>query len=53
VCGLARARKKLIMEFQILFFNFFDNVKLAKLAMVQIIGNVVDEICLSTLIFMK
>jgi hypothetical protein len=43
----------LVATFQILFCSFFEYVKLAKLAMVQIIGSVVDERCLSTLIFMK
>jgi hypothetical protein len=43
----------LVTTFRILFSSFFEYVKLAKLAMVQIIGSVVDERCLSTLIFMK
>ncbi len=35
------------------FFNFFEYVKLVKLAIVEIICNVENERCFSTLAFMK
>jgi len=43
----------LVTTFQILSFNFPDYVKLAKLAMVQMVKNVENEKCFSTLAFMK
>jgi hypothetical protein len=43
----------LVTTFRILFSSFLEYVKLVELAMVQIIGNVEDERCLSTLAFMK
>jgi hypothetical protein len=43
----------LVTTSQILVSNFLEYIKLAKLAMVQIIGNVEDEICLSISAFMK
>jgi hypothetical protein len=39
----------LVTTFQILSFSFLEYVKLVKLAMVQIVGNVEDEKCFSTL----
>ncbi len=44
---------RLVTTFQILSFSFPKYVKSAKLAMVQIVGNVEDEKCFSTLAFMK
>jgi len=38
----------LVTTFQILSFSFLEYVKLTKLAMVQIVGNVEDEKCFST-----
>ncbi len=37
----------------ILVSNFLEYVKLVKLAMVQVVGNVEDESCFSTLAFKK
>jgi len=43
----------LVITSQILVSNFPKYIKLVELAMVQIIGSVEDERCLSTLTFMK
>jgi hypothetical protein len=43
----------LVTSFQILVSSFLKYVKSAELAMVQIISNMEDEKCFSTLAFMK
>jgi hypothetical protein len=43
----------LVITSQILVSNFLEYIKLVELAMVQIIGNMEDEKCLLTLVFMK
>jgi hypothetical protein len=43
----------LVTTSRILVSSFLKYIKLAKLAMVQIIGNMEDERCFSTLAFMK
>jgi hypothetical protein len=44
---------RLVTTSQILVFSFPEYIKLVKLAMVQIIGNVEDERCFSILAFMN
>ncbi len=43
----------LVVAFRVFVWNFPKYVKLAEMAMVQIVGSVEDERCLSTLAFMK
>ncbi len=44
---------RLVTMSQILVFSFFEHVKLIKLVGVQIVGNMEDEKCFSTLVNMK
>jgi hypothetical protein len=44
---------RLVTTFWVLVYNFPEYVKLAEMAMVQIVGSVKDERCFSTLAFIK